>query len=84
MKHMGFLKLVSLLCYHNHPMHHYNCMHVYDEIFQRTIRRMEFVLQQTDTFVNHEAPHTYDYPLMDLNHLETNPNEAYATVVHQS
>jgi hypothetical protein len=46
------------------------------------------VLQQTDTLLKFvdDAQHTYDYPLMDLNHLETDPNEAYAyaTVVHQS
>ena len=41
-------------------------------------------LQETDTFAD-DAPHTYDYPLMDLNRdLETKPNEAYATAVHQS
>ena len=45
------------------------------------------VCQQTDTLQKFadDAPHTYDYPLMDLNRdLETKPNEAYATAVHQS
>ena len=41
------------------------------------------LLQQTDTLQElqgeDDAPHTYDYPLMDLNNLETKPNEAYAT-----
>ena len=39
------------------------------------------LLQQTDTLPEGEddAPHMYDYPLMDLNNLETKPNEAYAT-----
>ena len=39
------------------------------------------LLRQTDTLQEGEddAPHMYDYPVMDLNNLETKPNEAYAT-----
>ena len=43
------------------------------------------LLQQTDTLQEFEddTPHTYDYPMVDLNQLETKANEAYDTAVVQ-